>query len=59
MPITVDEQKRLIRHLINLECNYDPAWDAIKTHFDYLSTRIKQCYEEHKSTESALAAELS
>lgn len=59
MPITVEEQKRLIRYLVNLECNFDPAWNAIKTHFDYINQKIKQCYEEHKNAETALATELS
>lgn len=49
MPIHVDEQKRLIRYLINLDNSFEPAWDAINGHADYLHTRMKQCYEEHKA----------
>ncbi|KAF5284856.1 hypothetical protein FQR65_LT13408 [Abscondita terminalis] len=59
MPITIEEQKRLIRYLINLDAPYEPAWDAIKSHSDYVHLSFKQCYEEHKAVEIALAEELS
>lgn len=29
VPFTLEEQKKIIRSLINLEANGDPAWDAI------------------------------
>lgn len=29
MPVTLDEQKKIIRNLVNLEAEGDPAWDAI------------------------------
>lgn len=57
MPINIDEQKRLIRYLVNLEAPFEPAWDAIKSHSDYINVRIKQCYDEHKATEAALTEE--
>lgn len=57
MPINIEEQKRLIRYLVNLEAPFEPAWDAIKSHSDYINLRIKQCYDEHKATEAALIAE--
>lgn len=53
MPISVEEQKRLIRHLVNLEAAYEPAWDAIQSHNDYLNKRVKECYTEHKHAEEA------
>lgn len=49
MPINLDEQKRLIRYLINLDSNHQPAWDAINGHSEYLHSRMKQCYDEHKA----------
>lgn len=57
MPINIEEQKRLIRHLVNLEAPFEPAWDAIRSHSDYINLRIKQCYDEHKATEAALVEE--
>lgn len=59
MPITFEEQKRLIRYIINLECSFDPAWDAIQAHSDYINQRISKCYNEHKTAETVLVAELS
>lgn len=59
MPISIEEQKRLIRYLVNLDAPYEPAWDAIQSHSDYINLRFKQCYEDHKAAESALSEELS
>lgn len=59
MPISIDEQKRLIRYLVNLEAPFEPAWDAIKSHSDYINLRIKQCYDDHKATEAAMLQESS
>lgn len=49
MPITVEQQKRLIRYLVNLECPYDPAWDAIKSRCDYINKKFKEIYNYYKS----------
>lgn len=40
VPFTLEEQKKIIRHLINLEAEGDPAWDAIGKYFttNFLST---------------------
>lgn len=57
MPINIEEQKRYIRYLVNLEAPYEPAWDAIKSHSEYINLRIKQCYNEHRNAELALAEE--
>nr|CAH7742789.1 unnamed protein product [Callosobruchus chinensis] len=51
MPITVEQQKRLIRYLINLDSPYDAAWDAIKSRSDYINKKFKTIYKYHKSTE--------
>lgn len=59
MPISVEEQKRIIRYLVNLECEDEPAWDAIMSHFQYISHKLKKCYEEHISMDNNLADELN
>lgn len=48
MPITVEQQKRLIRYLVNLDCPYDPAWDAIKSRSDFINEKIKSIYNLYK-----------
>ncbi|KAK5639326.1 hypothetical protein RI129_011818 [Pyrocoelia pectoralis] len=58
MPIPIEEQKRLIRYLVNLDAPYEPAWDAIRSYSNYINLRFKQCYEEHKAGENAVAEEL-
>ncbi|XP_966441.2 exocyst complex component 2 [Tribolium castaneum] len=47
MPITVEQQKRLIRYLVNLDCTEDPAWRAIESRSAYINKNIKQIYGEH------------
>lgn len=59
MPISVEEQKRLIRHLVNLESPYEPAWDAIQSHSEYINLRMRHCYEEHKVAEAIFIEEIS
>ncbi|XP_022914951.2 exocyst complex component 2 [Onthophagus taurus] len=49
MPITVEEQKKLIRYLVNLDSNFEPAWDAILFRSKYLVNRMEECYKEHKA----------
>ncbi|KAJ8933784.1 hypothetical protein NQ314_013820 [Rhamnusium bicolor] len=49
MPISVEQQKRLIRYLVNLDSPYDPAWDAIKSRSDYINKKFKLIYNYHKS----------
>ena len=51
MPITVEQQKRLIRYLVNLDCPYDPAWDAIKSRSDFINEKIKQIYNFHNTVD--------
>ncbi|CAH1118597.1 unnamed protein product [Phaedon cochleariae] len=51
MPITVDQQKRLIRYLVNLEAPYDSAWDAIKSRSEYIHTKFRLIYDYYKSME--------
>ncbi|XP_045468406.1 exocyst complex component 2-like [Harmonia axyridis] len=49
MPIAVEQQKRLIRYLMNLDCSFDPAWDAIKSRSDYINESIKSVFNFYKS----------
>lgn len=49
MPITVEQQKRLIRYLVNLDCAEDPAWKAIESRSAYINKNIKQIYNEHNT----------
>lgn len=49
MPITVEQQKRLIRYLINLDCQFNPAWDAIKSRSDYIDEKMRSIYNYHKN----------
>ncbi|XP_028138176.2 exocyst complex component 2 [Diabrotica virgifera virgifera] len=56
MPITVEQQKRLIRYLVNLECPFDAAWDAIKSRWEYINQKFKEIYTFHKSTDKSEAS---
>ncbi|XP_050302018.1 exocyst complex component 2 isoform X2 [Anthonomus grandis grandis] len=49
MPITVEQQKRLIRYLVNLEAPYDSAWDAIKARSEYINKKFSLIHNYHKS----------
>ncbi|KAH0822387.1 hypothetical protein GEV33_000406 [Tenebrio molitor] len=51
MPITVEQQKRLVRYLVNLDCPYDPAWDAIKSRSNFINEKVKQVYNFHNTTD--------
>ncbi|XP_057663780.1 exocyst complex component 2 [Diorhabda carinulata] len=53
MPITVEQQKRLIRHLVNLDCPFDAAWDAIKSRWEHINQKFKEIYDFHKSTDKS------
>lgn len=49
MPITVEQQKRLIRYLVNLDAPVDSAWDAIKARSEYINKKFSLIYDYHKS----------
>lgn len=51
MPISVEQQKRLIRHLTNLEAPYDAAWNAIRSRSDYINQKFKIIYNFYKSAD--------
>lgn len=47
MPFSLEEHKKIIRNLVNLEAEGDPAWDAIVSHSNYLKKSITNCMQEH------------
>ncbi|XP_066262010.1 exocyst complex component 2 [Euwallacea similis] len=49
MPVTVEQQKRLIRYLVNLDAPFDSAWDAIKARSEYINKKFSLIYEYHKA----------
>ncbi|XP_044741361.1 exocyst complex component 2 [Chrysoperla carnea] len=51
MPISIDEQKRLIRCLVNLETVGDPAWDAVASNAKHVTEQLNKCREEHRNAE--------
>ncbi|PSN46362.1 Exocyst complex component 2, partial [Blattella germanica] len=53
MPSTLEEQKKIIRNLVNLEATGDPAWDGISCHSTYISQRLNACKDEHIAAETA------
>ncbi|XP_075212432.1 exocyst complex component secretory 5 isoform X2 [Lycorma delicatula] len=54
MPVSLDQQKKIIRNLVNLEANGDPAWDAVIVQSNYLTQRLKSCQEAHISADNAM-----
>ncbi|XP_058808366.1 exocyst complex component 2 [Phymastichus coffea] len=51
-PCSLEEQKKIIRHLINLEAEGDPAWDAIVSHANHLEKSIKASTNEYLDNEN-------
>lgn len=47
MPQTLQEQKALIRNLVNLDAGGDPGWDAIVSQYNYISHLLESCKSEH------------
>lgn len=52
VPFTLEEQKKIIRNLVSLEAEGDPAWDAIVSHASYLEKSVKLCVQECFEAES-------
>nr|CAD7446431.1 unnamed protein product [Timema bartmani] len=59
MPSTLEEQKKIIRNLVNLEASGDPAWDAMSCHSAFITQRLNTCKEEHIAIETANGDELA
>lgn len=47
LPNTLDNQIKLIRYLINLECAGDPAWECLVNQQKWLTTILLRCKEQH------------
>ncbi|XP_011147234.1 exocyst complex component 2 isoform X2 [Harpegnathos saltator] len=47
MPFSLEERKKIIRNLVNLDIEGDPAWDAIVSHANYLEKSVAGAVHEH------------
>ncbi|XP_070161765.1 exocyst complex component 2 [Polyergus mexicanus] len=47
MSFNLEERKKIIRNLVNLDTEGDPAWDAIVSHANYLEKCIINVVPEH------------
>ncbi|XP_043491198.1 exocyst complex component 2 isoform X2 [Polistes fuscatus] len=47
MPFSLEEHKKIIRNLVNLETEADVGWDAIISHANCLNKSINACVQEH------------
>ncbi|GAB1601968.1 exocyst complex component 2-like isoform X1 [Argonauta hians] len=47
LPNSLEEQKKLIRYLVNVECEGDPAWECLNNQQNWLMTMLSQCRNEH------------
>lgn len=47
MPQTLQEQKTLIRNLVNLDAGGDPGWDAIISQYEYIMHLLDSSKNEH------------
>jgi len=50
-PPNPDEQRRLIEHLVTLECDYDPAWACIACHYEFLTNSMRNCFHQFSVVE--------
>lgn len=46
LPLPLEEQKRLVRYLVNLEAPGDPAWDCIKYQHDFIVNTLNTCKDD-------------
>ncbi|XP_076758036.1 exocyst complex component secretory 5 [Xylocopa sonorina] len=59
MPFSLEEHKKIIRNLVNLEVMGDPAWNAIVSHSHYLKESITACTQEHLETDHSNGEDLN
>ena len=45
-PPDVQEQKVIISHLVTLECDYDPAWECLKCHHEFITNSLRNCFQQ-------------
>ncbi|KAK0158108.1 hypothetical protein PV328_009154 [Microctonus aethiopoides] len=51
-PFVIETQKKIIRNLVNLEAEGDPAWDAIIAHASFLDNNIANCLQDYFGSDS-------
>ncbi|XP_048254965.1 exocyst complex component 2-like [Haliotis rufescens] len=51
--ISLEEQKKLIRYLISLEYNGDPAWECLMKQQKWLIGLLHECKEDHLEADKA------
>ncbi|XP_011867775.1 PREDICTED: exocyst complex component 2 isoform X2 [Vollenhovia emeryi] len=51
MPFSLEERKKIIRNLVNLDAEGDPAWDAIVSHANYLEKSVANAVCEHSRSQ--------
>jgi len=52
LPSSLEDQKRLIRYLVDLDYHGDPAWECIVNQKDWLHKLLTSCQEDHKAKDS-------
>ena len=56
MPSTLEERKKIIRHLVDLECPGDPAWDCLRNQHDWLIQLFASTKDDFLSKEKLESA---
>lgn len=51
LPNTLENQKKLIKYLMSLECSGDPAWECLVNQQKWLTTILLRCKEQHAEQE--------
>jgi len=51
LPANIDDQKKIVRHLVDLESPGDPAWDCLENQHMWLVQMLHDCKEEHLGKE--------
>ncbi|XP_078365831.1 exocyst complex component 2-like [Oculina patagonica] len=52
LPSSPEEQKKLIRYLVDLDYQGDPAWECLVHQKEWLLKLLTNCQEDHKSKDS-------
>eukprot|EP00118_Oscarella_pearsei_P029069 m.3577 g.3577 ORF g.3577 m.3577 type:complete len:949 (+) comp9571_c0_seq2:58-2904(+) len=48
-PAKLDDRKKLIRHLSQLNTEGDPAWDCLMSQYQWIIKRIEKCKSDHQT----------
>ncbi|OAD52986.1 Exocyst complex component 2 [Eufriesea mexicana] len=59
MPFSLEEHKKIIRNLVNLEAEGDPAWEAIVSHSNYLKKSITICIREQLEIDNTVGEDVN